>query len=316
MTGPGATDAEPTDEADGVKARLQDAYDAFSTSVAEQGGKGWRWLHAGVAAPQPGDQVIETPLRWGPINADHARLTAELIGPTDLDGADLLESGCGRGGNLMACGRWFALRRCVGLDLSGVAARSVAASLGHRGVRAVHGDAETLPFASRRFDAVLCVESAGHYPDRLAFFAEVARVLRPGGWFLYAESLDDASLGAVQRALAACGLDLEFHADVGARVQRHWLAVSAALADTRAVGAMSAGERAAVGPGADSDLGRLLSDGRNGYHLMRWRRSDRAPAPGEVAPGDIALVNPGGDHAAAIIEAYGQGTWVQAVHRG
>ena len=298
------------------KARLRDAYDAFSRSVADQGGRGWRWLHAGVAAPQPGDEVVETPLRWGPINADHARLTAELIGPTDLDGADLLESGCGRGGNLMACQTWFTLGRCVGLDLSGEAAAAVAATLGRRGVRAVHGDAEDLPFARRRFDAVLCVESAGHYPDRLGFFAEVARVLRPDGWFLYAESMDEPMRGAVGRALEACGFTLGFHADVGDRVRRHWQGVSAALADSTAVGAMTDDERAAVGPGTDSDLGRLLSDGRNGYHLMRWQRTTDDPAPGSVAADDVALVNPGGDHAAAIIEAYGRGTWVQAVHRG
>jgi len=298
------------------KARLRDAYDAFSRSVADQGGRGWRWLHAGVAAPEPGDEVIETPLRWGPINADHARLTAELIGPTDLDGADLLESGCGRGGNLMACGKWFALGRRVGLDLSGVAVAAVAASLGPRGVRVVHGDAEHLPFAPRSFDAVLCIESAGHYPDRLGFFAEVARVVRPGGWFLYAESMDHAMHGAVGRALEACGFDAVFHADVGDRVRRHWEKVSSALADSAAVEAMDDTEKASVGPGTDSDLGRLLSDGRNGYHLMRWRRTAAAPAPSRVSADDLALVNPGGDHAAAIIEAYGRGTWVQAVHRG
>jgi SAM-dependent methyltransferase len=296
-----------------VKARLRSAYDAVSQSVSDRGDRGWRWLHAGVAPAEPGDEVIETPLRWGPINADHARLTAELIGPTDLGGADLLEAGCGRGGNLMACRRWFDLRRCVGLDLSGEALKAVAVGLGEREVRAVHGDAELLPFASRSFDAVLCVESAAHYPDRLGFFAEVARALRPDGWFLYAESLDEDTRAAVNRALVACGLDLEFHADVGSRVRRHWAAVSAALSDTGAVRDMGEPERATVGPGADSALGRLLSDGRNGYHLMRWRRSDRAPEPRSV-PGDaLALVNPGGDHAAGIIEAYGQGSWLRAV---
>jgi SAM-dependent methyltransferase len=296
-----------------VKRRLRSAYDAVSESVADRGDRGWRWLHAGVAAPGPGDDVVDTPLRWGPINADHARLTAELIGPTELDGADLLEAGCGRGGNLMACRRWFALRRSVGLDLSGAALRSVASGLGEREVRAVHGDAEQLPFAPGSFDAVLCIESAAHYPDRLAFFAEVARVLRPDGWFLYAESLDEASRAAVGRALTAAGLDLTFHADVGPRVRRHWAAVSATLSDREAVQAMTADERATVGPGADSALGRLLSDGENGYHLMRWRRADRPAAPGTVRPEDLALVNPGGDHAAGIIEAYGQGSWVRAV---
>lgn len=302
-------------DSEGVKSRLRSAYDDVSRSVSGRGTRGWRWLHAGVAPAGPDDEVIDTPLRWGPVNADHARLTAELIGPTDLDGADLLEAGCGRGGNLMACGRWFALRRSVGLDLAGEALRSLA-DLGDRGVRAVHGDAEDLPFAEDSFDALLCIESAAHYPDRLRFFGEVARVLRSGGWFLYAESLDEPARAAIGRTLTACGLDLAFHADVGPRVRRHWEAVSATLAQTDAVREMSGDERATVGPGTDSALGRLLSDGQNGYHLMRWQRQDRPPAPEAVTAEDLALVNPGGDHAAGIIEAYGQGSWSRAVRDG
>jgi fatty-acid O-methyltransferase len=51
----------------------------------------------------------------------------------------------------------------------------------------VQGDAEDLPFADQSFDAVINVESSHCYPQFPRFLAEVARVLRPGGYFLYAD---------------------------------------------------------------------------------------------------------------------------------
>jgi SAM-dependent methyltransferase len=38
-----------------------------------------------------------------------------------------------------------------------------------------------LPFANDAFDALLCIDSMNHFPDRLSVFREWARVLRPGG---------------------------------------------------------------------------------------------------------------------------------------
>lgn len=42
-------------------------------------------------------------------------------------------------------------------------------------------DAERLPFASDRFDAVTCRIAPHHFPDVAGFVAEAARVTRPGG---------------------------------------------------------------------------------------------------------------------------------------
>jgi SAM-dependent methyltransferase len=60
-------------------------------------------------------------------------------------------------------------------------------------VRVQHGDATDLPFDDRRFDAAASFTMLHHVPsaalqDRL--FAEVARVLRPGGVFFGVDSLD------------------------------------------------------------------------------------------------------------------------------
>ena len=62
-------------------------------------------------------------------------------------------------------------------------------------VEGVVCDAERLPFAADRFDAVACRIAAHHFPDPDAFVAEVARVLEPGGTFAFEDNIapaDDA----------------------------------------------------------------------------------------------------------------------------
>ena len=50
-----------------------------------------------------------------------------------------------------------------------------------RGVHAVVGDAQALPFSDAQFDAVLAASMLYHLPDLDAGLAELRRVLRPGG---------------------------------------------------------------------------------------------------------------------------------------
>jgi SAM-dependent methyltransferase len=55
------------------------------------------------------------------------------------------------------------------------------ARLDESGARAVNADATRLPIRDASIDGVISVEAAFHFPSRARFFAEVARVLRPGG---------------------------------------------------------------------------------------------------------------------------------------
>jgi ubiquinone/menaquinone biosynthesis C-methylase UbiE len=49
------------------------------------------------------------------------------------------------------------------------------------------GNAEALPFADNSFDAVINVESSHCYPSVDKFLAQVKRVLREDGYFLFAD---------------------------------------------------------------------------------------------------------------------------------
>jgi SAM-dependent methyltransferase len=91
----------------------------------------------------------------------------------------LLDAGCGTGFNLLALGR---LGRATGVDL----APEAIAFCRERGVRAVRASLLALPFPDAAFDAVTSFDVIYHawVTDDRAAVAEMARVVRPGGWLL------------------------------------------------------------------------------------------------------------------------------------
>lgn len=104
----------------------------------------------------------------------------------DVHGKDILELGCGSA----PCARWLAEEgaRAVGLDLSmGMLSRGVdAMNRGGPHVPLVQAGAENLPFADNSFD--IACSAFGAVPfvaDSAQVMREVARVLRPGGRWVF-----------------------------------------------------------------------------------------------------------------------------------
>ena len=124
----------------------------------------------------------------------------------------LLEVSCGRGGGLNAFvnaapGAFDA----TGLDVAGSAIAFCRSTYGTSDrLHFVEGSALDLPFADASFDVVLNVEASNDYGDRARFFAEVARVLKPNGVFLYTDSFRAAQADAMMAELDAAGFDAEF----------------------------------------------------------------------------------------------------------
>lgn len=123
---------------------------------------------------------------WCPENLREA--DARLLGPAaDLAGARVLEVGCGAA----QCSRWLAGQGAlpVGLDLSGGMLRHAADLAARTGIHVplVQAGAESLPFRDESFD--LACSAFGAVPfvaDPAAVMVEVARVLRPGGRWVFA----------------------------------------------------------------------------------------------------------------------------------
>jgi len=70
-------------------------------------------------------------------------------------------------------------------------ARARLEASGLRGVRCVVGDAAALPLDDASCDAAVLVAVLGELPDRPRAFAELRRVLRPGGLLSVTEQLGD-----------------------------------------------------------------------------------------------------------------------------
>jgi SAM-dependent methyltransferase len=140
----------------------------------------------------------------GPIGPeDQLRMELRIAASAGIDArCDVLDVGCGIGG--AACH----LAARTGARIRGLTPNAAQIELARELARATRtedrvafdrGSADELPYDDASFDAVLFFESACHFPDRARFFAEVRRVLRPGGrlagedW-LAAQGLDAAAM--------------------------------------------------------------------------------------------------------------------------
>jgi SAM-dependent methyltransferase len=105
----------------------------------------------------------------------------------DHNGKQVSDVSCGHGGGDSYLVRTLHPASCTGLDFNpdGIAFCRRRHDL--PGLDFVHGDAESLPCADESFDAVINVEASHAYPRLSRFLAEVVRVLRAGGRFLYAD---------------------------------------------------------------------------------------------------------------------------------
>ncbi len=134
---------------------------------------------------------------YGQDIGQHSWVAAEELGQDALrlklsHDSHLLDLGCGPGGPLaFIIGR--AGCRGSGVDSSANAigcGRARADSLGI-GERMEFWKADLndpLPFADASFDAAMSLDVILHLPDRLRIFREVARVLAPGGTFLFTDA--------------------------------------------------------------------------------------------------------------------------------
>jgi ubiquinone/menaquinone biosynthesis C-methylase UbiE len=133
-------------------------------------------------------------------------------------GTRLLEVSCGRGGGLNALLSEAPEIDATGLDVAESAIRFCRRTYGENDrLRFVHGSALDLPFPDASFDVVLNVEASNDYGDRRLFFREAARVLKPDGVLLFADTVRRGQHDDVAGDLAAAGFQAELQ-DITAHV--------------------------------------------------------------------------------------------------
>jgi SAM-dependent methyltransferase len=100
-----------------------------------------------------------------------------LLGPA---AGRCLDLGCGTGLGLPVL-------EAAGWEATGVDVSAAQLARAHeRGANVIQADAHELPFEDGAFDAVVSILTHTDFDDARAVFREAARVLRPGGVFVYA----------------------------------------------------------------------------------------------------------------------------------
>jgi SAM-dependent methyltransferase len=234
---------------------IPDAYAAFAT-----------FLNLGYVANENRQFAVRGPAR-PLLNPFSTKLLFEVLGDAVLDGRVVLDLGAGRGGNVEMIQRYYEPSVIIGVDLS--ATNIAFCSTNHRLSRGgfVVGDVEHLPLGNGVADVVLNLESSHYYPHIERFFEEVARALKPGGEFLYADILPARTFEQVQQRVADVGFEILRNQDISANVLLSCEAIAKLRANPRHAALY---ETFTVVPG--SSLFDDLRDGRTRYKMVTARR--------------------------------------------
>lgn len=125
--------------------------------------------------------------RTGAGSPDHLAPLAAGVLSVDPEPERILDIGCGTGAGTLFMAREYPRARVRGVDISEAMIARATAKIGldpEARVAFRAGDASKLPYPDASFDLVAQVNMP-------VFFAEIARVLRPGGTVLITASLGD-----------------------------------------------------------------------------------------------------------------------------
>ena len=142
------------------------------------------------------------------INRYFIQLYELVASVIDLKNKTVLEVGSGRGGGADYIERYFQPLKMFGVDYSNNAIDFCNKVFKDSKVDFKFGDAEKLPFQNETIDVVINVESSHCYANITAFFTEVNRVLKPGGYFSFADFRDKEPFENLKDELANSGLEL------------------------------------------------------------------------------------------------------------
>ncbi len=177
----------------------------------------WRFMNYGYASLD----ANEEPLVLHPddeANRYAIQLYCRVAVAVELQGREVLEVGCGRGGGSSFVKRHFHPRLMTAVDFSARAIRFCQETHCINGLTFAQGDAESLPLDDESFDAVINVESSHCYGSMQTFLREAKRVLRPGGHFLFADLRASEDCDRLDAQLAETGMTILEKQDVTTNV--------------------------------------------------------------------------------------------------
>lgn len=193
----------------------------------------WQWWYPFLTERLRGERAFFLNYAFEPDTPSSLTLAAEdepnraciqlyhhVATAVDLRGRVVLEVSCGHGGGASWIIRQLQPARYTGLDLNPAGIGFCQQEHQREGLFFVQGDAQQLPFPDASFDAVINVEASHCYPDFPAFLCEVARVLKPGGHFLYADFRFRERLEEWNRQRTAAPMTTVHTRDISTKVLR------------------------------------------------------------------------------------------------
>lgn len=160
---------------------------------------GYESCHEPMAIPLEAEEELDRYM----IQLYHHVATA-----VDLTGKEVAEVGSGRGGGSSYIKRYLQPKSMIGIDYSKNAIKFSNKQHSVEGLSFMHGDAENLSLADESVDAIVNVESSHCYGSMKKFVEEVYRVLRPGGYFLFADLRPSEKMTALDEAFNAAGFEV------------------------------------------------------------------------------------------------------------
>ncbi|MDP2733239.1 MAG: class I SAM-dependent methyltransferase, partial [Hoeflea sp.] len=141
-------------------------------------------------APEYDDAAIRfLEALWGegflsPGGPDEVR---RIVADVDFAGKRVLDVGCGSGGITLFLAREYKPRSIVGFDVEQPVVDLASRRAAEQGLADtasfVRGAPGRLPFEDQSFDVVFSKDALIHVADKEALFADIFRVLKPGGKF-------------------------------------------------------------------------------------------------------------------------------------
>ena len=161
---------------------------------------------------------VNATLQWmwgdGYLSPGGSEEVAAMLREVDVGGRHVLDIGCGLGAAAVELARKYGARSVLGVDvephlIEQARARAAAAGLSDR-VRFRLIEPGPLPFEDAEFAMVFTKDAIVHIPDKAACYAEVYRVLAPGGVFVGSDWLrggEESHTAEAREWLAFVNLD-------------------------------------------------------------------------------------------------------------
>jgi SAM-dependent methyltransferase len=226
---------------------------------------------------------------------------AGLLGGSDISGCAVLDIGCGLGAIDQLLVARHGAASVVGIDidpalLAQMNVRIARAGLADR-IRSQCVEPGPLPFAAGSFDVVFSKDSLVQIPDKAAIFAEVCRVLRPGGRFIASDwlragtgpyspemmeffRLEGIAYNMASLEESAAALRRAGFVDVQLRDRHGWYL------------ALAQGELAAMEGALRRIIVERIGAERAGHFIANWRQLVVVLRQGELRPGHLKAMKP------------------------